>query len=555
MAGGPKKPLNIFKHYATDAPKEIFNWRLWCAIVPFALMGAARGIDEGLINGVFTSSAFQEYLGIENKDPSELANIKGNVVAMVNVGSIGGALLAFLICDRIGRVWATRVLCILWSVGIAIFMGNKGHLGAVYAGRLIAGLGIGQTTVVAPVYIAEIAPASVRGACTCFFTGAVYIGVIIAYVANYGTSRSMPNSIGRWLLPTSVHLMFAIIIFALCFIFTYESPRYLVAAGQRDKALVNLCKIRNLPPSHEYIEREMSDIELSLAHEKEATAGVGFTGLLKELFLTPSNFYRIYIGIGGQLLSQWSGGPSITIYASNLFALVGVTGTEQSLLSTVVFGVVKFCSSMICALFLVDVIGRKRSLLIGIALQTVSMAYVAAFLTKVPRIAEAGYHSSPSEARAGTGAIAFIYISGVGWALGWNSMQYLLTAELFPLRIRALSSSLVMCTHFANAYGNSRAVPNMLLPTAQGGLGPAGTFWMFAAITILGGFWVWVTIPETAGRSLETMDRVFGLPWYRIGLFGTREAERIDSLEAIEDEKVVVSKHIEEKRDTSAASQ
>lgn len=93
MAGGAKKPVNIFKNYATDAPKEIFNWRLWFAILPFALMGAARGIDEGLMNGVFTSSAFQEYLGLESLEAADLANIKGNVVAMVNLGSIGGALL------------------------------------------------------------------------------------------------------------------------------------------------------------------------------------------------------------------------------------------------------------------------------------------------------------------------------------------------------------------------------------------------------------------------------------------------------------------------------
>lgn len=93
MAGGAKKPVNIFRHYATDAPKEIFHWRLWLAVLPFALMGAARGIDEGLINGVFTSSAFQEHLGLENLEPADLANIKGNVVAMVNLGSIGGALL------------------------------------------------------------------------------------------------------------------------------------------------------------------------------------------------------------------------------------------------------------------------------------------------------------------------------------------------------------------------------------------------------------------------------------------------------------------------------
>lgn len=289
----------------------------------------------------------------------------------------------------------------------------------------------------------------------------------------------------------------------------------------------------------------MAEIEASLAHEREATAGMGFLGLLKEAFLVPSNFYRLYIGIGGQLLSQWSGGPSITIYASNLFAIVGITGTKQSLLATVVFGIVKLISALVCALFLVDIIGRKRSLLIGIGLQTVSMLYVAAFLTRVPRIAEEGYEPTTSEGRAGTGAIAFIYISGAGWALGWNSMQYLLTAELFPLRIRAFSSSLVMCIHFANAYGNSRAVPNMLLPTSDGGLGSAGTFWMFAAITIAGGLWVWVTIPETAGRSLESMDRVFSLPWYKIGLYGAREAARVDELDAVEVEKVTATDEIE----------
>lgn len=348
------------------------------------------------------------------------------------------------------------------------------------------------------------------------------------------------------LLPTSVHLMFASIIFVLSFLFTYESPRYLVSVGKRDRALLNLCQIRNLPHNHEYVEREMTDIEVSLAHEREATAGMGFLGLLKELFFFPSNLYRIYIGIGGQLLSQWSGGPSITIYASNLFAIVGVTGTEQSLLSTVLFGIIKFVSAMICALFLVDIIGRKRSLLIGIGLQTVAMAYVAAFLTKVPRIAEKGYSPTPAESHAGTGAIAFIYVSGIGWALGWNSMQYLLTAELFPIRIRALSSSLVMCTHFANSYGNSRAVPNMLLPTSEGGLGAAGTFWLFAGITIVGGVWVWVTIPETAGRSLETMDRVFSLPWYKIGLCGTREAARIDEMN-LEDDVKAVATHIDGK--------
>jgi hypothetical protein len=125
-----------------------------------------------------------------------------------------------------------------------------------------------------------------------------------------------------------------------------------------------------------------------------------------------------------------------------------------------------------------------------------------------------------------------IYLSGFGWAMGWNSMQYLLNAELYPLRIRAMSSSLVMCFHFVNQYGNSRAVPLMLLDHKEGGLGPAGTFWLFTAITIIGGIWAWFTIPETAGRSLESIDKLFELPWYKIGRFGAKEAELSDQYEA-----------------------
>jgi hypothetical protein len=118
-----------------------------------------------------------------------------------------------------------------------------------------------------------------------------------------------------------------------------------------------------------------------------------------------------------------------------------------------------------------------------------------------------------------------VYLSGFGWALGWNSMQYLLTAELFPLRIRAFCTSLAMGFHFVNQYGNARAVPNMLLPVSDGGISPQGTFWFFAAVTVLGGVWVWFAVPETAGRSLESMDRLFSLPWYKAGRHGNREAE------------------------------
>ncbi|KAJ5985988.1 hypothetical protein N7499_007719 [Penicillium canescens] len=529
MAGGAKKPVNIFRLKDLGEPKQVFNWRLWFAVISFGLMGAARGVDEGLISGAFNSKDFQKYIHYDTYSEVEQTNIKGNVTAMVQIGSVGGALFAFLVCDRIGRIWATRQLCIIWMIGIAIFMGNSGSLGAVYAGRFIAGLGVGQTVVVAPVYLAEIAPASIRGLCTCVFTGFVYLGIVLAYFANYGCELNLGDKThNRWLVPTSLHIMFAGLIFLLSFV-QYESPRYLVKRGQLDKAISNLSRIRGLPVDDDYVMREITAIQTSHDAEMEATLGSGPIGVLKETFLVPSNLYRVYLTFMAQLLSQWSGAGSITVYAPDLFKLLGVTGKNESLLVTAVFGIVKLVAAILCALFLVDVIGRKRALLLGITLQGIAMVYIAGFLTAVPEMGVIDDFKLP-EAKKGAseGAIAMIYLSGFGWALGWNSMQYLLTAELFPLRIRALCTSMAMTLHFANQYGNARAVPNMLLPVAKGGIDPKGTFWCFAAITVLGGIWVWFSIPETAGRSLESMDRLFALPWYKIGLHGNKDAEERD---------------------------
>ncbi|KAJ5701079.1 Major facilitator superfamily domain general substrate transporter [Penicillium malachiteum] len=543
---GAKKPVNIFRLKNIGDPKEIFNWRLWFAVISFGLMGAARGVDEGLISGAFNSKDFQRYIHYSSYSKVEQTNIKANVSAMVQIGSVGGALFAFLVCDRIGRTWATRQLCLLWILGIAIFMGNGGSLGAVYAGRFIAGLGVGQTVVVAPVYLAEIAPASIRGLCTCVFTGFVYLGIVLAYFANYGCQVNIgDNTHKRWEIPTSLHIMFAGLIFILSFL-QYESPRYLIKRGHAEKALSNLARIRNLPMDHEYVIREFTDIEAAHQAEMEATMGSGPLGIIKETFLIPSNLYRVYLTMMAQILSQWSGAGSITVYATDLFTLLGISGNNESLLVTAIFGIVKLVAAIICALFLVDVIGRKRALLLGITLQAISMIYVAGFLSAEPEMGIVDNYVLPdSKKGASKGAIAMIYISGAGWALGWNSMQYLLTAELFPLRIRALATSLAMTLHFANQYGNSRAVPNMLLSTANGGITPKGTFWFFSAVTVIGGIWVWFSVPETAGRSLESMDRLFALPWYQIGRHGNEDADERDREMDYKMEMVGTSQHVE----------
>lgn len=91
--GGVKKPVNIFKLKDANEPKNVFNWRLWFAVISFGLLGAARGVDEGLITGAFNSKDFQRYINYESYSDSEQTNIKANVSAMVQIGSVGGALL------------------------------------------------------------------------------------------------------------------------------------------------------------------------------------------------------------------------------------------------------------------------------------------------------------------------------------------------------------------------------------------------------------------------------------------------------------------------------
>lgn len=148
--------------------------------------------------------------------------------------------------------------------------------------------------------------------------------------------------------------------------------------------------------------------------------------------------------------------------------MMGTSGESESLFATAIFGVVKFVSAMICAFFLIDYIGRKRSLMAGITLQFVAMLYMAIFLLMDTGVEQEGNVPSSAVKHASMGAIVMIYFSGFGWALGWNSIQYLINSEIYPLRLRALGGSFAMTFHFVNQYGSSKAVPLMFIDMTTG---------------------------------------------------------------------------------------
>ncbi|KAF2120227.1 general substrate transporter [Lophiotrema nucula] len=533
---------NPWRENLKDTPKESLNWRLWFGVFVFGLMGAARGIDEGLIGTTAELEPFIKKFGLENGSKHDQAETLSNITSMVQMGSILGALVAFFMTDKIGRLWATRLLCCFWVLGITIFLASAataGNIGMVYAGRFIAGIGIGQTTVVAPTYLAEIAPRAIRGLCVCAFAGAVYIGIMLAYFASWGSSIHISSKTdAQWLVPNSMHLMFAGIIFTLSF-FARESPRWLIKVGRHEEALTTLSRLRQLPPDHPYVQSEIIDINDQLNREREATMGTTWLGPIRELFTSKANLYRIQLSIMSQLLGQWSGANSITIYAPQYFEMMGTTGQNEKLFATAIFGLVKFISSILCAFVLIDLIGRKRALSSGITLQLFSMLYMAIFLLIDNKVSDDDSPQTPSQKRAATGAIVMIYFSGFGWALGWNSIQYLINSEIYPLRLRALGGSIAMTFHFVNQYGNSKAVPLMFLAMTTG-----GTMLFFSCVTALGLIWVWFFLPETTGKSLEAMDEMFNLPWTLIGRKGaqlTRGSGGMAEIMDVEGEKAVAT--------------
>ncbi|KAM0499061.1 hypothetical protein ACHAP8_005765 [Fusarium lateritium] len=517
-----------------ETPSEVLNWRLYWSTFVFGILGASRGLDEGLVGGMVSLKSFKSEFDLDAGSEHHQAQVESNITSMVQIGSIAGSLLAFFICDKIGRVRSLQVLCLLWLVGFIIVVTSHGSVGQVLAGRFIAGLGIGMTVVVGPTYLAETAPRAIRGMLTNIFAGSVYLGVMIAYFSNWGASINISNnSRWQWVDPQMCHIGFSSLILILSFTVP-ETPRWLTMKGRNEESTKALCKLRQLPETHPFVQAELYGIQEQLEREQEAFLGVSKWGKLRELFTIPANRYRLMLGFMAQLLGQWSGASAITIYAVEFFGVLGKSGQSEKLFATCILGVVKLSSAYLCAFFLVDFIGRRRSLYGGITIQFISILYIAIFLSIVGTEALENGTLTPSQKHAGVGAVVMLYLSGVGWTMGWNSFQYLVNAEIWPLRLRALGSSMTMCLHFANQYGNTKAVPLMLLSMTS-----AGFFFFCAAVCLLGLIWVWAFVPELAGRSLESTDELFSLPWYKIGRHGNKLAPDNEAIMA-RDEKAEV---------------
>ena len=163
-----------------SVPREALNWRLALAAVTVGLLGAARGLDEGIISSQVAQPAFIKSYGIANGSA-----MQSNITSMGQLGAIPGSIIAWWTSDKFGRLNSCRITCLIWIVGTIVWMTSAGNVGQLIAGRFISGMGMGGTVVAGPTYLAEIAPKSLRGTIVSIFSGSVYLGEFRVLALDY----------------------------------------------------------------------------------------------------------------------------------------------------------------------------------------------------------------------------------------------------------------------------------------------------------------------------------------------------------------------------------
>lgn len=453
---------------------------------------------------------FMERFGLDRLSDDQYANTKGWIVSIATAGAVFGCLGCISLVQRLGRRIAMSLGTAVYVAGIFGQTFCAPSLSGLYASRFFAGVGIGVTTVLPSVYISEIAPKSIRGLCTLQYAACQQLGVVFGFFFNYGVTKHHEGTQLQWQLPTALQLLPAAI-WGIGVLFTPESPRFLLSQGKRTKATKLLSRLRNLPETHPYLVEELAGIEAQINHEIESVAGSGVFDLAKETFVDVKNRRRFVLMFLCNLFSQWSGANAITQYSPTILEYLGITGTEQAFLTTGIYAIVKFTSVLLFSLFIIDFVGRRRSLMTGISLQIITLVFIGAYLGATNGWTTEEIEASPSAKAASTASIVAIFFHAVAWSIGWFSIPYLVSAEVFPIRIRSLNVSILIAFHWAFYFSCSRAMPSLLAGTDR-----YGTFILFASICTISLAYVYFALPETAGRSLESMDTLFDRPWYTV---------------------------------------
>jgi SP family arabinose:H+ symporter-like MFS transporter len=423
-----------------------------------ALGGLLFGFDTAVIAGI--TSALTKAYGLT---PSGL----GLTVASALWGTILGALVASIPGEKFGRRDSLRVMAILYFVSAAGCALAWDWDSLVFF-RFIGGLGIGGSSVLGPMYIAEIAPAKWRGRLVAFFQFNVVAGILLAYLSNYLIGLAgFGETEWRWKLGVSAlpALLFLAMLFAIP-----RSPRWLVSQGRTDEARQVLRQI-----GEENIEAELQQMVASVHLDQKR----GAEPLFRDKYRLP-----IFLAISNGMFNQLSGINAILYYLNDIFAKAGFTKVSGDL-QAVSIGATNLLFTLI-AMSIIDRIGRKRLLLVG-AVGT------AACLAGVAAVFASGAHEN---------ILVWLLIGFIAFfAFSQGAVIWVYLSEVFPTSVRAKGQSLGSFTHWVMNAAVSWIFP--ILAARSRSI----PFVFFSAMMVVQFFVVLLIYPETKGVTLEDMEQ------------------------------------------------
>ncbi|AQK48858.1 Polyol transporter 5 [Zea mays] len=416
----------------------------------------------------------------------------------MNVFMLASTLAAGWVADHLGRR-RTLVLANAFLMAGALAMSLGTSFAALMAARFVTSLGSGLARVVAPVYNAEISPASTRGALSSMLDVFVNVGILLSYVSNYAFS-GLPVHLG-WRAMYAVGVVPPVFIAAGVLLVMPESPRWLAMRGRQSDARAVLLRTLDTPAEADLwlgeIKRAVADAE---PPPPPAGRGAGASvSIWKQLLVRPStNVRRILTCVLGlHFFVQASGVDAILLYSPLIFRAVGMASDSAILGATVAMGAVKSCFILVGMLF-TDRLGRRPLLL-------ASTAGVAVTATALAVTLYVGTSTTTSTSPATTAAcLASVLAVVATYSVGYGSVVSAYSAEVLPLRLRAQGSSLAMAVNKLMA-----GVVSMTFISLADAITMPGCFFLYAAVTAAAFVFVYTRLPETKGRSLEDMEVLF----------------------------------------------
>jgi MFS transporter, SP family, arabinose:H+ symporter len=444
-------------------PRSAFAFVLFATGVT-AIGGFLFGYDTAVINGA--NSYLKAHM---NLTPTQ----EGLAGASAILGCIPGALGAGFLSDCFGRR-SMLVWCALLFGVSAVLSAIPNTLGLFVTARFIGGLGIGMASNICPVYIAEIAPERWRGRLGTLFQLGIVTGIFLTLFVNkliQGMGDEAWNIAMGWRWMLGMEVVPAIAFIALLFAVP-ESPRWLAQKGRKTEARSVLTKV----DGPEHAEKELTAIREAARQEE---------GKFSELFHGP---FRRPLVLACVLMacSQFCGINAIIYYSSKIFESAG-GGKDAAFTSSVWVGLINFAFTFV-AIGLVDKAGRKPLLLIGTAVQVIALGMVGWM-----------FHTGQS----GVGLLICVVGFIAAFAMSLGPISWLFCSEVFPNKVRGRAMAVAAFVVWLACYLVAQTFPML---NDNPAIGPAKTFWAYAAVSAFTFIFTLLFIPETKGRTLEEIE-------------------------------------------------